>query len=50
LIRKNTFYCRYGVFKVRVSFGHPREEPPQMAVSQNSTAWTSRSTYSRRAQ
>jgi hypothetical protein len=38
LIRKNTFYCRYGVFKVRVSFGHPREEPPQMAVSQNSTA------------
>ena len=32
LIRKNTFYCRYGVFKVRVSPAEtrraPREEPP----------------------
>jgi len=32
LIRKNTFYCCYGVFKVRVSRQHeqrcPREEPP----------------------
>src|SRR5207344_3425898 len=37
LIRKNTFYCRYGVFKVRVS-QCPREEPPRRAVSQNSTA------------
>ena len=28
LIRKNTFYCCYGVFKVRVSLC-PREEPPR---------------------
>jgi hypothetical protein len=29
LIRKNTFYCRYGVFKVRVSSQRSREEPPR---------------------
>jgi hypothetical protein len=34
LIRKNTFYCCYGVFKVRVSPAETsrasREEPPQV--------------------
>jgi len=34
LIRKNTFYCCYGVFKVRVSLStneqSPREDRPQM--------------------
>ena len=58
LIRKNTFYCCYGVFKVRVSPAkqaepHEKNRPPNemstVTVSQNSTAWTSRSTYSRRA-
>src|SRR3970040_1625704 len=28
LTRKNTFYCRYGVFKVRVG-RRPREDPPR---------------------
>jgi hypothetical protein len=37
LIRKNTFYCRYGVFKVRVS-SNAHEKATQCAVSQNSTA------------
>jgi hypothetical protein len=51
LIRKNTFYCRYGVFKVRVSpVERSREEPPadgrSLKTQQRST---SRSTYSRRA-
>jgi hypothetical protein len=27
LTRKNTFYCRYGVFKVRMD-RRPREDPP----------------------
>jgi len=27
LIRKNTFYCRYGVFKVRVSSAPVRRRP-----------------------
>jgi len=40
LIRKNTFYCCYGVFKVRVS-SSPREDAPGRTVSQNSTAWNS---------
>jgi hypothetical protein len=53
LTRKNTFYCRYGVFKVRVGSssgrgGRPREDPPagresRSTVSQNSTAWSQRS-------
>jgi hypothetical protein len=29
LTRKNTFYCRYGVFKVRAGWGPPNREPPQ---------------------
>ena len=53
LIRKNTFYCCYGVFKVRVSPANKqsftRRTARKWTVSQNSTAWTSRSTYSRRA-
>src|SRR5512133_3025321 len=32
LIRKNTFYCRYGVFKVRVS-QRPREETASRSIS-----------------
>ena len=58
LIRKNTFYCRYGVFKVRVG-RCPREEPSASGRSlktqqresrgssrEGATPATSRSTYS----
>jgi len=42
LIRKNTFYCRYGVFKVRVSSNaHEKNRRALLRswrVSQNSTA------------
>ena len=38
LTRKNTFYCRYGVFKVRAG-SRPTRRPARTAVSQNSTAW-----------
>jgi len=43
LIRKNTFYCRYGVFKVRVSSvahekSHRIRSFEHWRVSQNSTA------------
>ena len=29
LIRKNTFYCCYGVFKVHADGDRPREDPPE---------------------
>jgi len=38
LIRKNTFYCRYGVFKVRVSSSAHEKNRRMWRVSQNSTA------------
>src|SRR5215213_6533724 len=37
LIRKNTFCCRYGVFKVRAGTARAHR-PPRGTVSQNSTA------------
>jgi len=52
LTRKNTFYCRYGVFKVRVGSSSARRAPTRRparrhesrsTVSQNSTAWNQRS-------
>jgi len=49
LTRKNTFYCRYGVFKVRVG-QYPREDSPERTVSQNSTAWRRGRRCSRRVQ
>jgi len=49
LTRKNTFYCRYGVFKVRAAgftTQHAHEKTrPERTVSQNSTACTPRSTF-----
>src|SRR5687768_14995729 len=38
LIEKNTFYCRYGVFKVRVGRSPTRRTARRWTVSQNSTA------------
>jgi len=38
LIRKNTFYCCYGVFKVRVSSVAHEKNRRIWRVSQNSTA------------
>jgi len=38
LIRKNTFYCCYGVFKVRVSPANKQSYRRMWRVSQNSTA------------
>ena len=44
LDRKEHFCCRYGVFKVRRAGGPRPSRPALRPVSQNSTAWTSRST------
>jgi hypothetical protein len=41
LIRKNTFYCRYGVFKVRVSsVAHEKNRSQMSGLSKlNSVTW-----------